>query len=253
MLSPVCLFAAPWTAAHQASLSFTISQSSLKLMSIESLMPCNHLILCCPFFLLPSIFPNIRVFFQQVSSLHNVVKVWSFSMNEQLSFWWMTSDQSGNSYHVICGHLRAKKPRDVKLVHYPRRQCQHLGGGAMKVQRSKKNIYFSCGTVKTQRGLWIPLKHQRCWMQQWMLALHGHLQRHHGGRRGLGFLPTQIWSLKLHFAQNQMTLLGAPWGISTSTLCLPVPPAFFLLLAFTLVARESPSLSFQLAATELCW
>ena len=55
-------FAAPWTSARQASLSFTISQSLLKLMSIESVMPSNHLILCCPLLLQPSIFPSIRVF-----------------------------------------------------------------------------------------------------------------------------------------------------------------------------------------------
>ena len=60
-LSCVRLFANPWTAACQASLSFTISQSLLKLMSIESAMPSNHLILCCPLLLLPSIFSNIRV------------------------------------------------------------------------------------------------------------------------------------------------------------------------------------------------
>ena len=62
LLSHVRLFATPWTAAHQASLSFTISQSLLKLMSIESVMPSNHLILCHPLFLLPSIFLSIRVF-----------------------------------------------------------------------------------------------------------------------------------------------------------------------------------------------
>ena len=56
------LFATPWTAACQASLSITNSQSLLKLMSIESVMPSNHLILCCPLFLLPSIFPSIRIF-----------------------------------------------------------------------------------------------------------------------------------------------------------------------------------------------
>ena len=61
-LSCVQLFATPWTAAHQASLSFTNSQSLLKLMSIESVMPSNHLILCHPLLLLPSIFPSIRVF-----------------------------------------------------------------------------------------------------------------------------------------------------------------------------------------------
>ena len=60
-LGPVQLFKTPWTAASQASLSFTISQRLLKLMSIESVMPCNHLILC-HLLILPSIFPRIRVF-----------------------------------------------------------------------------------------------------------------------------------------------------------------------------------------------
>ena len=61
-LSCVRLFATPWTAARQASLSITNSQSLLKLMSIESVMPSNHLILCGPLLLLPSVFPSIRVF-----------------------------------------------------------------------------------------------------------------------------------------------------------------------------------------------
>ena len=62
LLSRVRLFATPWTAAHQASLSITNSQRLLKLMSIESVMPSNHLILCYTFLLLPSIFPSIRIF-----------------------------------------------------------------------------------------------------------------------------------------------------------------------------------------------
>ena len=70
LLSRVQLFATPWTAAHQASLSFTISQSLLNLMSIESMMPSNHLILCCPL-LLFSIFPSIRVFSNE-SALHSM-------------------------------------------------------------------------------------------------------------------------------------------------------------------------------------
>ena len=65
-LSCVRLFATPWTAARQASLSITNSRSLLKLMSIESVMPSNHLILCCPLLLPPSIFPRIRVFSQSV-------------------------------------------------------------------------------------------------------------------------------------------------------------------------------------------
>ena len=62
-LSRVRLFETPWTAAHKPSLSFTISRSLLKLVSIESAMPSNRLILCCPLLLLPSVFPSIRVFF----------------------------------------------------------------------------------------------------------------------------------------------------------------------------------------------
>ena len=81
LLSRVWLFATPWTAACQASLSITISQSSLKLMSIASVMPCNHLILCCPLFLPPSIFPSIRVFSNK-SVLHiRWPKYWSFSFS----------------------------------------------------------------------------------------------------------------------------------------------------------------------------
>ena len=66
-LSCVWLFATPWTAAHQASLSFTISWSELKLMSIESVMPPNYLILCHPLLLLPSLFPIIRVFSNELA------------------------------------------------------------------------------------------------------------------------------------------------------------------------------------------
>ena len=64
-LSHVWLLATPWTAAHQASLSFSLSQGLLKIVSVESVMPSNHLILCRPLLLLPSIFPSIRVFFSE--------------------------------------------------------------------------------------------------------------------------------------------------------------------------------------------
>ena len=73
--------ATPWTAAFQASLSITNSKSLLKLMSIESAMPSNHLILCCPLLLLPSVFPSIRVFSKE-SVLHiRWPKYWSFSFS----------------------------------------------------------------------------------------------------------------------------------------------------------------------------
>ena len=80
-LSLVRLFATLWTAAHQASLSITNSQSLLKVMSIESVMPSNHLILCHPLLLLPSIFRGIRVFSSE-SVLHNRwTQYWSFSFS----------------------------------------------------------------------------------------------------------------------------------------------------------------------------
>ena len=75
------LFVTPWSAAHQASLSFTISQSLLKLMSIESVMPSNHLILCHPLLLLPSIFPSIRVFSNELVLHIRSPKCWSFSFS----------------------------------------------------------------------------------------------------------------------------------------------------------------------------
>ena len=81
MLSPVPLFATPWTAAHQASLSITNSRILLKLMSIESVMPSNHLILYCPLFLLPSIFPSIRVFSSESVFHIRRPKYWSFSFS----------------------------------------------------------------------------------------------------------------------------------------------------------------------------
>ena len=80
-LSRVWLFATPWTTAHHASLSFTISQSLLKLMSIESVMPSNHLTLCHSLLLLPSIFPRIRVFSNESALRIRWPKYWSFSFS----------------------------------------------------------------------------------------------------------------------------------------------------------------------------
>ena len=79
LLSPVWLFVTPWTAACQNSLSFTISQSLLKLMSIEPVTPSNHLILCHPLLLLPSIFPSIKVFSSESAVHIGWPKYWGFS------------------------------------------------------------------------------------------------------------------------------------------------------------------------------
>ena len=80
-LSRVQLFATPWIAARQASLSITNSWSSLKLMSIESVMPSSHLILCCPLLLLPSIPPSIRAFSNESTLCTRWPKYWSFSFS----------------------------------------------------------------------------------------------------------------------------------------------------------------------------
>ena len=101
-LSHVQFFATPWTAARQASLSFTISWSLLKLRSVESVMPSSHLILCHP--LLPSIFPSIRVFSSE-SVLHiRWPEYWSFSFSISPS-----SEHSGLiSFRVDCWILQSK-------------------------------------------------------------------------------------------------------------------------------------------------
>ena len=81
--SPSCvqLFVTPWTTVHQASLSITNSQSWLRLMSIELVMPSNHLILCCPLLLLPSIFSSIRIFSNESALCIRWPKYWHFGFN----------------------------------------------------------------------------------------------------------------------------------------------------------------------------
>ena len=86
LLSRFLLFVIPCTAAHQASLSFTISQSLLKFMSIELLILSNHLILCCPLCLLSSIFPTIRVFSNELAICIRWPKYWSFSFSISPSY-----------------------------------------------------------------------------------------------------------------------------------------------------------------------
>ena len=80
-LSRICLFATPWTIAPQASMSIANSRGLPKLMSIESVMPSNHLVFCCYFLLLPSIFPSIRVFSNESACRIKWPKYWSFSFN----------------------------------------------------------------------------------------------------------------------------------------------------------------------------
>ena len=102
-LSLVQLFATPWTAAHQASLSIINSQSLLKLVSIKSVMPSNHLILCRPLLLPSSIFPSIKVFSNESITHIRWPKYWSFSFNISPS-----SEYSGLiSFRIDWFHLLA--------------------------------------------------------------------------------------------------------------------------------------------------
>ena len=86
LLSHVRLFVTPWTAAGQDSLSFTISRSLLRLMSMDSEMPSNHLILCHPLLLLPEIFPSTRVFSNEWALCIRQSKYWSFIQLQHQSF-----------------------------------------------------------------------------------------------------------------------------------------------------------------------
>ena len=81
LLSHVWLFVTPWTASHQAPLSFTISWSLIKLILIKSVLLPNYLILCHPFLLLPSVFPSIRVFSNESALCIRWSKYWSFSIS----------------------------------------------------------------------------------------------------------------------------------------------------------------------------
>ena len=106
-LSRVQLFATPQTAARQASLSIANSQSLLKLMSIESVMPSNHLILCCPLLLPPSIFPSIRVFSNE-SALHiRWPKHWSFSIRPSNEYSGVTAFRIG-SFDILAAQETLK-------------------------------------------------------------------------------------------------------------------------------------------------
>jgi len=107
-LSHVQLFETPWTVAHQASLAITNSLSLLKLMSIESVIPSNHLILCRPLLLLPSIFPSIRVFSHESVLRIRWSKYWSFSK-------WVTNFATSIS-HCTAPEQRAASLND-RLKH----------------------------------------------------------------------------------------------------------------------------------------
>ena len=145
-----CVFATPWTAACQASLSITNSQSLSKLMSIESVMPSNCLILCHPLLLLPSIFPSIRVFSNE-SALHiKWSKYWSFSVNISPS-----NEHPGLiSFRMDWLDLPAVQGTLKRLLqHYSSKESILRHSGFFIVQLS--HPYMTCGktTALTRRML----------------------------------------------------------------------------------------------------
>ena len=114
-LSRVRLFATPRTAACQASLSFTISWSLLKLMSVESMMPSNHLILCCSLLLQPSMFPSIRVFNSELALCIRRPRYWSFSFSISPSNEYnLASMQIEGNCVVVCTFFGTALPWDWK-------------------------------------------------------------------------------------------------------------------------------------------
>ena len=144
------LFVTPWTAAHQASLSITNSQSLLKLMSIKSVMPSNHLILCHPLLLLPSVFPSIRVFSKESVLCIRWPKYWSFSFSISPS-----NEYSGLiSFRIDCFDLLVVQGTLKSLL-------QHHSSKASILQRSAFFIvqlshpYMTIGrTIALTRWRW---------------------------------------------------------------------------------------------------
>ena len=111
LLSWVWFFATPWAAAHQAFLSFTVSQSLFKVMSIESVMPSDHLIFCCPLLLLPSIFPSTGVFSNESVLPIRWPKYWSFSFSISPSKEIATISSKKKGYRDVEGKACRKRLR----------------------------------------------------------------------------------------------------------------------------------------------
>ena len=118
------LFETPWTAVRKASLLFTIFKSFLKLMSIESVMPSNHLILCHPLLFLPSVSPSIRVF-SRVGSSHQVAKVLDLQLQHQPLHWIFRVNSLVDWFEllVVQGALESVKPRLRLCSACSRRMC----------------------------------------------------------------------------------------------------------------------------------
>ena len=145
-LSRVRLFGTPWTSARQASLSITNSWSLPRLMSIESVMPSNPLILCCPLLLLPSIFPNIRVFSNESALPIRWPKYWSFSFNI-----------SPSSEHFRMFKLVLEKAEEPEI------KLPTFAGSSKKQESSRKISISALLTMPRTLTMWITTNCGKFW------------------------------------------------------------------------------------------
>ena len=157
MLSHVWLFVTPWTAACQASLSITNSRSSPKPISIESVMPSNHLILCHPLLLLPSIFPSIRVFSNESALCIRWPKYWSFSFNISPS-----NEHPGSS----AGKESTCNVGDLSLI---------PGLGTSPGEGTGNPIQFSSLEIPMDREAWWATVYGVAKSQTWLSNSHTHI------------------------------------------------------------------------------
>ena len=142
-LSHVWLFATPWTAARQASLSFTISWSLLKLVSIELVMPSNHFILSHPLLLLPSIFPSIRIFSKELALHIRWPRYWSFSISPSSEYLGLISFRiDWFDLLEVQGNLRSL------LQHYSSKASNLLHSAFFIVQLSHPHNTVLCRDLK---------------------------------------------------------------------------------------------------------
>ena len=154
-LSRVRLFLNPWVAVCQASLSITNSQSLLKFMSIESVMPSNHLILCRPLLLLPSIFPSIRVFSSESVLGIRYPKYWSFSFNISPS-----NEYSGpTSFRMNWLDLLAVHGTLKRLLQYHSSKASVIWHSAFFFFFNSTTLTFIRDYLKNQSFDWMDL----CW------------------------------------------------------------------------------------------
>ena len=137
----------PWTAAHQAPSSFTISQSLLKFVSIESVMLSNHLILCHPLFLLPSVFPSIGVFFNELTLCIRWPKNWSFSISPSNEYSGLISFRI-DWFDLLAIHEALKSLRQ----HYNSKASILQGSAFFMVQLSQ--LYMTTGKT-TALTIWV--------------------------------------------------------------------------------------------------